>query len=271
MLIWLLLRRHQAPSAALRPAEPQLHSGVSSRRGTAHNGRKLGIVLLQNQTNNTLAKRKGPRETARSKMDKILSFAQQQWVVQAGVFSHWKHGSVWEISLQSTNKQEPRSVLHSIVNHSWLSVCIFLHCKGILGLPPKQLVLSARFNLEWQDQAQRQTSKQSLFFYSKMWDVRRQLPCNHAPQVSVCGDYWSWGPGPGATKQFAAFRLNPFLLFKQSKAPQTLGIQCSLDGFPPRDPCCRSSLLVQSGGSRCPAYFEIQTWLCFKATSRYVS
>lgn len=87
---------------------------------------------------------------------------------EAEVFSHWKHGIVCELFPQSTNKQNPGSVLHSIVNHSWLSVFIFLHCKGILGPPPKQLVLSERFNLEWQDKVQRQTSKQFLFFYSKM-------------------------------------------------------------------------------------------------------
>lgn len=147
----------------------------------------------------------------------------------------------------------------------------FFTVKAFLVCLPNSLFCLRDLILSGRTRRKDKPQNNPYFSIAKMWDVRRQLPCNHAPQVSVCGDYWSWGPGPGATKQFAAFRLNPFLLFKQSKAPQTLGIQCSLDGFPPRDPCCRSSLLVQSGGSRCPAYFEIQTWLCFKATSRYVS
>lgn len=113
-----------------------------------HNERKLRTSPLQNQINNTFGKKKRLSKTS---VDKILSFHQHQWVAEAEVFLCWKHGSVWELSLQSTNKQNPGSVLHSIVNHSWLSVYIFLHCKGILGPPPKQLVLSARFNLEWQD------------------------------------------------------------------------------------------------------------------------
>lgn len=116
-----------------------------------HNERKLGTSPLQNQINNASGKKKkGPQKSAWTKSFPFPS-PQQQWLAEAEVFSHWKHGSIWELSLQSTNKQNPGSVFHSIVNHSWLSVYVFLHCKGILGPPPKQLVLSARFNLEWQD------------------------------------------------------------------------------------------------------------------------
>lgn len=132
--------------------EPKSSSGASSWR-QEYAREETGYIAFAKPNKQCIwgkKKKKSPQNPAWTKSFPSPS-PQQQWVAEAEVFSHWKHGSLRELSLQSTNKQNPGSVLHSIVNHSWLSVYIFLHCKGILGPPPKQLVLSARFNLEWQD------------------------------------------------------------------------------------------------------------------------
>lgn len=86
----MMFRGHQEPvcvapgtlslSGLSRKGESCSRAQVQAAEGrTVHNERKLGTVPLQNQINNTFGekKKKGARETARSKMDKILSFPQQ--------------------------------------------------------------------------------------------------------------------------------------------------------------------------------------------------
>lgn len=109
----------------------------------------------------------------------------------------------------------------------------FFTVKAFLVCLPNSLFCLRDLILSGRTRRKDKPQNNPYFSIAKMWDVRRQLPCNHAPQVSVCGDYWSWGPGPGATKQFAAFRLNPFLLFKQSKAPKHWEFSARWMGFHP--------------------------------------